>query len=352
MDTSPCPEKTDRDGFYKKGDIKMKGKKEYIVLAFIIIAAVAYLMLHSTNRTHYQLPQITKIARKDISRIEITGPKGKLVLNRKKENWRIAPHDYPVDPEKIKRILDTVSGLKLTAMVAESKDDLRYDLGPDKRVEVKAWAGSDLKRDFWVGKPANTFRHTFVKLTGDDRVFHAEDNFRDRFDVAADTLRDKAVLSFKTGDIKTFTITKAGKSTVFSKKEATDSTEKKDEKKAGTAPSKRTQWTTADNRPADSNKVRAFLSTLSDLKCQAYLNDRKKEDLKGPIFSVSLSGSKTYRLSLYPQKKEKGDVLWPAQSSENSYPFMLADWKAKEIFKAPAGLLPDKPEPEKAPESN
>ena len=85
--------------------------------------------------------------------------------------------------------------------------------------------------------------------------------------------------------------------------------------------------------------------TLSNLKCKSYLKDRTKDDLKDPVISITLSGTKEHQLSVYAHgKKEEDEPLWPAQSSENNYPFLLADFKAKDIVKDPANLMPDKPE--------
>jgi hypothetical protein len=339
----------------------MKGKKEFIILAAIIIAAVAYLVLRQTDREQYQLPQVAELSRKDISKIEITGPDAPnrdkaIVIQRKGDKWRLLPKDYPADPKKIDRILDTVSGLKLTAMVSESKNDQRYDLGPKKRIQVKAWSGQDLRRDFILGKAANTFRHTFVKIAGDNRVFHAENNFRDQFEVTVDQLRDKTVLAFKSDEISAFSITKDGNTTQFKKKEIankTDQSKPEAEKKAPVSSRKPSQWITDADKPADPVKIQSFLTALSDLKCKTFINDRTKTDRTDPVISITLSGPKTYQLSLFAHDKKEGDTpLWQGQSSENIYPFLLSDWKARDIIKGPLDLMPGKPESEKAANNN
>ena len=331
----------------------MKGKKEYIILAAIIVTVVAYLVLRQTDRSTYQLPTLSKIPKEEISKIEITGPEKSFVVNRKGDDWLIAPKGYPADPEKIDRMLDIVSELELTAMVSESKNDQLYDLNPEKRIQVKAWAGKDVKREFDIGKTADTFRHTFVKISGDDRVFHAENNFRDRFETTAEALRDKTVLAFKTDEIGSFKITKDGKTTEFKKKEKVRE-EKEQTKDESPNPEKNIyQWITTDGQIADSNKIKSFLSTLSSLKCKSYLNDRTKDNLKDPVISITLSGTKEHQLSVYAHgKKEEDEPLWPAQSSENNYPFLLADFKAKDIVKDPGNLMPDKPKQEKKTEEN
>jgi len=104
------------------------------------------------------------------------------------------------------------------------------------------------------------------------------------------------------------------------------------------------QWITTDGQIADSNKIKSFLSTLSSLKCDSYLNDRTKGNLKDPVISITLSGTKEHQLSVYAHgKKGEDEPLWPALSSENNYPFLLADFKAKDIVKDPGDLMPDKP---------
>ncbi len=326
----------------------MKGKKEYIILAAIIIAAAAYLMLRQTDRTHYQMPQVAEISKNDITRIEIAGAGKTVRIDRRKDKWQIAPKDYPADAGKINRILDTIAGLKLTAMVSELKDDQRYDLGPKKRITVKAWAGKTVKREFMVGKAANTFRHTFVKIAGDPRIFHAEDNFRDRFDVTVDALRDKTVLAFKAGDIKTIAITRDGRTTTFKKKDSGDkagASDKKAEDKPAVSQAGAPVWQRADGQTADPAKIHAFLAILADLACDTYPTGRTQSDLKDPVASIVLTGGKkTYRLTVYAKEKQGEEVRWPGQSSENAYIFLLPDWKAKDIVKDPADLMPKKPE--------
>lgn len=334
----------------------MKGKTEYIILAIIIAAIGAYLGLHRTDRSTYELPQLSMLPKKEISKIEITVGNKPLILNRQGDQWQIDPHHYPADPEKIGRILDIISNLTLTAMVSESKSDQRFDLSPEKRIRVKAWVHNGPTREFDVGKPVDTFRHTFVKISGDDRVFHADLNFRDRFEMTAAQLRDKHVLAFATADITSFTITKDQKTTKFQRQEAspvkTDQKDPSTEDAAAAAKSEKEKtWKTDTNQVADSAKIQMFLSTLSDLEGQDFLNDDTRKNLKDPLITITLTGPKTYQLAIYQSiDKNAENPLWPAISSENDDPFHLADWQVTDIVKAPAGLMPDAPTPEKTKE--
>ena len=50
----------------------MKTKKEYIILAIIIIALSVYLVMRRSDRTLYELPEIPQVSQKEITRLEIT----------------------------------------------------------------------------------------------------------------------------------------------------------------------------------------------------------------------------------------------------------------------------------------
>jgi hypothetical protein len=325
----------------------MKGKKEIIVLIIIIAAVAAYLAFRPTDRATYQLPTLPKIAKETITKIEVTGPENSFTVQRKDTKWFIGPGNLLADSSKIDRILDIVSALKLTAMVSESNSDQLYDLNPEKRIQVNIWADKDLKRAFSIGKSAATFRHTFVKISGDDRVFHGEKNFRDRFEMTVDAMRDKKVMAFKPDEIKSFNITRNGQTTAFKKNYELKADVVSTKKAGNETPSSEKRsftWVTASGEVADLNKVNAFLFALSGLKCNRYLDDTAKDTLTDPVMSITLLGTKEYQMTVYPHgKKEEESPSWPAQSSENNSPFLLADFTARDIIKAPGDLMPAKP---------
>lgn len=117
----------------------MKLKKEYFILAAILVALILYLALHRSNRTHYQLPELSEVTGKHISKLEITTAGNSIIFNQKDNTWNIEPNGYRADSTKVKNILNVIEKLKLTALVSESKNYIRYDLSNDKNIHVKAW---------------------------------------------------------------------------------------------------------------------------------------------------------------------------------------------------------------------
>ena len=107
----------------------MKIKKEYIILVLIIAALCVYLVMRSSDRALYQLPDVPQVSQKEITRLQITKGNTAIVINKQDSNWYIAPAGYTADTNKVKAMLDNVEKLTLTALVSESKDYNRRSTG-------------------------------------------------------------------------------------------------------------------------------------------------------------------------------------------------------------------------------
>ncbi|MDH3573552.1 MAG: DUF4340 domain-containing protein [Desulfobacteraceae bacterium] len=305
----------------------MKLKKEYVILAAILVALILYLALHRSNRTHYQLPELSEVSGKNISKLEITTAGNSIIFNQKDNTWNIEPKGYRADPTKVKNILNVIEKLKLTALVSESKNYVRYDLRNDKNIHVKAWQGETLLREFDIGKAAPTFKHTFVKLPDDPNVYHARGDFRRNFDRSVDDFRDKTVLSFAQNTIQGIELTLEKKTISLSRKEIPETfPEKKDDPAAKAAKELKTKtvWEDTKGHEVAPSKISSLLSFLNSLECERYLDDLKKEDLKNPIYTVALNGEKEYSLLVF-SKKDNNAKNYSAISSENESPFSLSD---------------------------
>ena len=304
----------------------MKVKKEYFILAGVIVALILYLVLHKSNRTHYKLPDIPAVSGKQILKIEIVKAGKSIVLNKKDNTWYIEPKGYPADKVKVKNMLDVIEKWTVTALVSESKNYLRYDLSDDKKINVKAWQGKALNREFDIGKAAETLQHTFVKLAGDFNVYHARGDFRRKFDRTVDDLRDMMVLSYTQKDIHGIQIALDKKTISLSRKQIPATADEKKDKSAKTSKDSKTKsiWKDAEGKKIANAKINNLLSFLNRLECEKYINDAKKEYFKNSAYAVTLKGAKEYSLSIFA-KKDKDEKNYPAISSENDYPFLLSD---------------------------
>ena len=304
----------------------MKLKKEYFILAAILVALILYLALHRSNRTHYQLPELSEVSGKHISKLEITTAGNSIIFNKKDDKWYIEPKGYRADSTKVENMLKVIEKLKLTALVSESKNYIRYDLSNDKNIHVKALQDKTLLREFDIGKAAPTFKHTFVKLPNNPNVYHARGDFRRNFDRSADDFRDKTVLSFAQNAIQGITLIHEKKTISLSRKEIPETLpDKKDKSAAKASKELKTKpvWEDTNGHEVVSSKIRSLLSFLNNLECEKYLDALKKEEFKNPIFTVTLKGEKEYSLLVFA-KKDKKAKNYSAISSENESPFSLS----------------------------
>lgn len=305
----------------------MKLKMEHVILAAVIIGLSAYLVLHRADRTHYRLPQLTDIKRQDISKLEITHRGHALVMEKRAGAWQIIPEGYAADGKRVGNMVDAVADLAVTALASESKQYERYGLDDGERITVRAWTGSDLGREFDVGKEVPTRSHTFIRLAGDDRVFHGTGSLRSQFNVTLDDVRDKTVLSFKTDDIETVTITRKTGTTVLHRVNSEEPFEKTDETKDVKTPGAgKTGWQDAAGNTVDEKSVKRLLTTLSSLTCEFFRDETGGTDRREPLMTITLKGPQNEELAVYAKESDEAD-RYPARSSRSAYPFYLHDYR-------------------------
>lgn len=318
----------------------MKSKKEYVLLFIVIMAVSLYLVFRNTDKIQYQLPDIPKIAKNEITKIEIIKPDASISLLKRDNAWLIGPEEYPA-ANSINSMIDVISGLTVTGLVAEAKNDPRYDLTEEKKIAIKAWAKDSLKLEFEVGKTAPSQHHTFIKLSNDPRIYLADGNFRGKFNKSVDDLRDKTILTFEKDEIQEIEIMKGNQSVVLAKKElpmAPPNQVAETEVAAEITPQTSFEWENSEGQKADESFLESMLGTLSNLKCQNFIDDQEKSRFTAPIYTIKIKGTQSYTLSLF-EKTDDNDKAYPAISSENNDPFLLSESQVKGIMKDPEEVL-------------
>jgi hypothetical protein len=314
----------------------MKIKKEVIILGLVIVALSVYLFQRGGDRTRYTLPVLPALAAADITKIEISRQEQVVTLTRSDGRWVIEPQGVAAAPKSVQEMLNALSGLTLTALVAESKNYALYELDEGNRIRVRAWQGERLGRELEIGKVAPSFRHTFVRIAGDERVYHAQDNFRFHFTGGPEDLRNKSVLAFQRADITEVAITAAEETAVFRRQAGAAKEGAAGGNTAGAA-ERPESWARSDGRPADGVRLRQLIGELSDLQCERFLPEPDRSGLGRPIYALALRGPAEHTLSIFAPSAE--DKSHPAISSQSEQPFLLAEDQAQRLMVDPQTLL-------------
>lgn len=304
----------------------MKVKIEYAILPIVIVALGLYLFFRDTDRATYTLPDLPAVKTGDLTKIEIQKGDQRVVLTRGGDGWQVSPGDYPADVSRITPMLDALAELHVTALVSESRNYARYELDENQQIRVSAYKDDNAVRTFLIGKAADTWRHTHIRLADDPNVYHARGNFRQDFDQSVESLRDKTILAFKNNDVTEFAIETGDRKIVLRKGSPTPPA--KDDAAPTEAASEKAedvQWATADGQTVPKETVDRLLSDLSGLKCRAYLTDRAKADFKDPTYLIRIDSGETALLEVFAPEDDAATEM-PARSSLRNDPFTLADF--------------------------
>lgn len=321
----------------------MKRYKENIILIILLIGLSFYLFLHKTDKIHYKLPDIPEVTAKDITKLEIVALNSSLILEQKSGRWYIKPEGYPADNNKVSRMLDCIQDIKVTALVSQLKNYNLYDLNDEKKITVKAWNGTMLKRFFEVGKTASSYHHTFIILAKNGQVYQAEGDLRSRFDLTIDELRDKLILSFEKKEIIAINIEKGGAKVALELKKVASALKPRQMEgiKTGVEHNKQALaevWQAGDGKKCVQSKIDILLKKLSNLKCKKFITIENKDNFTEPLFTIDLKGTKAYRLSIFPRSGEEA-ADYPCTSSGTEYPFLLGKYQAENIMIHPEEII-------------
>ena len=315
----------------------MKLKKEYLILVGVIAVLFVFLLSGRKNKMSYRVPDLKRVGAENITKIEISSEGDTIILSGKDSRWTILPQEYLADSDKVSSMLDIIANLTLTELAAEKKDYQRYELDEAKKISVYAYSGDERVRSFDVGKVSSTYRHTFVKVDEDPRVYFARESFRSTFEVDIADLRDKTVMSFDLNEITGILIEQEDSTLDFSKtmlpvEAPSPSPDPAAEPEIQPAEGLEEEaWQTEDGVKGNKTELDSILSQLADLECESFMEDKSKDDFADPIYSVTIKGSKDYSLRIYAKNEDEN--LYPAVTSETPQVVFLTSWKTENIMK-------------------
>ena len=306
-------------------------KKELLILGAVIVGLVAYLVFHSEQKSHYTLPDLPRVAVEDVTTLAIEKNGKTINLIRTNGQWTVSDKHYPADTDTVKKLLDVVENLRVSALVSQSRDLTRYDLTPEQGIKVTAQKGDAVVRSFELGKTAPTNRHTFVSLAGHEGVYHAVGDFRQDFDRDVEGFRSKKVFGFDRESLTSLVVEKGDvkRTLVGGQPDDKDKAQAKDEAKD------QSTWKAEDGNAVDAGKVDALVADLMHLDCASYTDGQTDKPDAGetPILRIRLTtgsgdGAKDADLVLHG-KTENGD--YRADSSQTPYSFILNSYQGDDL---------------------
>ncbi len=149
-------------------------KKNYLLCGLLVIQAVAaYLFLSGGGELqgHAGIQKLLEFNREQIDEIRVEDSNGEIAeLKRKDRTW-LTIHDFPVEADRVNRLLDLLDELDHGLAVASSSSAAkRFEVSPDNfQRHLKLLKGGKIVVDFYLGTGAGA-RRNHVRLANQEMI--------------------------------------------------------------------------------------------------------------------------------------------------------------------------------------
>jgi hypothetical protein len=212
-----------------------------------------------------------------------------------------------------------------------------YDLTDAKGIAITVMSGGKLLRKIVIGKSTSASNQSYVRIDDKKEIYLASGIAKIDFTRSVSDLRDKKIFDVKSADIKSFSISYAGKNFLFQpnpdKDKDRDNLDKTDDAddpdEAKNDPPK---WICKgyENITLRDSSIDSLLNIFSPLKAGEFPENTAKENLRNKVCSVNIEcDGKNIELFIY-DKKVQGMNL--ASSPESDYVFTLGSWQVNRLF--------------------
>lgn len=281
-------------------------------------------------------------------RIDRSGPSVR--LQRSGDGWTVGPAgastDYPARASAVKRLLNTLPALQVSA-VATRQPDKHPRYGVDSTATTVALLDSDNEQlaRLLVGRtefqnrnasqqtqsPMQRMRRqgtslTYVRTPEQPDVYAVEAALEGLLDKTVEDWRDKTIWGVAESDIQRVHLTMAGDSAA-----ADTSVRLQRAVPSDTASRPQPTWL-SDGDTLSTNAVSSVLSTVASPRASGFAEDTSPEELSNPTHTVRLrlSDGTTHTLSLYPDPSSPDTYL--ATAADYPYVAQLQKRRWDDVF--------------------
>jgi hypothetical protein len=253
-------------------------------------------------------------------------------LFKKDGKWLVGKNSYPADQGIVKTLVEKLKELKISDQISKGDFASKYDLDPDKAVDIKITFENKVQKIISAGKKSSTNNHIYIKADGKPEIYLAAGNLDSAISKSEDDFRSREIFRIPSDSVSLFEINYKGKKFSFIKKtvEKTENVQVADGKPAVDDKKIKTDsWVFIENEniKLDTEKVAALISDFNPLRAASFIYDEKK--LSNPIVSIKIkSAGKDFELAVFEKNMDK----YPARSSESVYLFNLDDLIVKKYF--------------------
>ncbi|MBP7737815.1 MAG: DUF4340 domain-containing protein [Spirochaetes bacterium] len=303
--------------------------KKIIISVSIIAVLILYIIIANVRRSP-DAPDLPVIDAK-ADEILINREAGVIRLYKKDGKWVTGDKAFPADLKQVEEIEKRFKEMRLTDLISSKGYYSRYDLTPDKYVEVMLKKGETILRRFKIGKKGPTNRHTFVKIDDRPEVFLAEGTFEIVLNKTQDDFRDREIIKIRRDAVSAFTVEYQGMAFAFSRTKEAKAAGKKADKKDAKKPQEPAwgPWTCRGYETVKLNDpmVDNLIQALEPLRASSF-PDMPKEALTQKVCTVQVKANgKDIILTMY-----RNNDKYAAAASDYPYVFEVDKYVVERFF--------------------
>jgi hypothetical protein len=303
--------------------------KKILISCSIIALLLLYIIVRNVKRSDDvpDLPEWEGSA----DEVLITSKEGAIKLFKKEGKWAAGEDAYPADAKLIGEVEKRFKEVRLADLISTKGYYAKYDLTPDKYIEVILKKGDATLRKFKIGKKSSTNRHTFIRVDDRPEIYLADGTFDLVLNKSLEDFRDHEVLKINRDTVSAFTVEYQGRIYAFSREPVKKADEKSEAKDGGKKPVQPSwgDWKCRGYEAVrlDKSKVETLLQSLDPLRASSFPETPKK-DLPQRVCMVQIkSGQKDITLTIY-----KKDTFYMGTTSEIPYIFTVDKWNIEKLF--------------------
>jgi hypothetical protein len=285
----------------------MRSKRLYLLL-IILAALIGITWVHRRlERPRESLKLLSGFG--EVRKVALHRGDSTVVLELADSDWKItSPIESRTDQKAVDELIDAATEVRLGETVTRRREmHETFEVDEARGTGVSLYSDSD-SISFIVGKAVGP-DEGYIRMTGEDAVYLAQNFSRHVLSRGLDHWRDKSILVMTKEDVQRIDFYDSTGAFSLSREEGS--------------------WR-VDGADADSTKVERFLATLEGLRADGFLHQQKIEEEVS--ISIGLIGARQHKIIIgrpsndrYPVVREGGGAI-----------FFVNKWKADGLKKKPS----------------
>jgi len=336
----------------------MKKKTLYTLLGALLVLVIIYLIqlrTHTTvsvkESTVQILPDFSPDAVAKIEAYQDTSTAKRLILDKSHNRWVVRNNFNAKAQEKqVEKLLETLKGMR--GQLRSTKEELLsdFEIGEEETFHLVLYdkEGAELSH-LLVGKKGPDWKSSFVRRSGETKVYLANENLLTQFGVYGEGEReldinrwtDLKIFDFEDRELARMAVNTPNKKRVFEKREETPGiSEDTTEVQTPMLPSVEHEWvqTHPASESTEEREITNLVRALANLRASEVADPRQMESygLSKPSYTVELTlqDGRSLVFSVGQLSDQRAESRY-CSSSESDLVYIIPNFQFQSIFERP-----------------